>query len=152
MRRSLLVLALMAAAQSGSAAERGDFGAGVIIGSPVAATAKYYLSKTHAVDLGIGGIGGSLAVYGDALWHLWEAEPPPKSGHLSAYLGVGGRFRNAREDVLVGVRAPAGVSYRLGGHPVEIFAEIAPVFEVAPRHFIQLDGGIGARFYFAGAK
>jgi hypothetical protein len=143
-------IVLLFTCRAASASQAGQLGAGVILGSPTGLSVKYFLTDTHAVDAVLGEIGGNLSVHADFLWHAWDASPQPAAGRLGAYLGLGARLRDAREDVQVGVRAVAGGALRLRAHPVEIFAEVAPVFQLVPSDFVQLDGGVGVRFYFAG--
>lgn len=138
----------------GARAQAGELGAGVVLGSPIGGTVKYFMTDTHAVDGGVGAIGGDPAVYADYLWHGWNAFPQPKDARLGAYLGLGGRLRGRSDDAsLFGIRTMAGANLRLRSHPVELFAELGPVFEVAPSSFIQMDGGVGVRYYFqSGSK
>jgi hypothetical protein len=127
------------------------FEAGVIFGEPTGLSLKYWFSDTLAVD---GGLGWSfdddtdLQVHSDVLWHTFELLPVSE-GALAFYFGVGVRaqFRDNRDDV-VGIRIPVGVNYLFEQVPVSIFAEVAPVLDVAPDTDGSFMAGIGARYRF----
>jgi hypothetical protein len=127
------------------------FEAGVIFGEPTGLSLKYWFSDKVAVD---GGLGWSfdddtdLQVHSDVLWHTFELLPVSE-GALAFYFGVGVRaqFRDNRDDV-VGIRIPVGVNYLFEQVPVSIFAEVAPVLDVAPDTDGDFMAGIGARYRF----
>jgi hypothetical protein len=139
------VLALQAA--PAWAQKAGDLGAGVVLGAPTGATAKYWLSGTAAIDGGLG-YSDDLTVYADLLWHSWTVFPQPRSGKLPAYLGIGAEIRNGGDDSDVGLRAVAGVAYWLPRDPVEIFLELVPVFNLSSSEGVGVEAGIGLRYYF----
>ncbi len=142
------ILCLVAfGAASAKAQKAGDFGAGVIVGGPTAITGKLWLSGTQAVDGGVGWY-SRPTVYGDYLWHGWNVLPQPAQGKLPVYLGLGAQIR-AYSDAEVGVRAVLGIAYWLPTQPVEIFAEIVPVFYLTRDVGVGGDGGIGLRYYFS---
>jgi hypothetical protein len=127
-------------------------GVGVIVGEPTGASVKYWLNDTLAVD---GAAGWSfhdhsdLVIQGDLLWHDFDLLPV-SHGRLPVYVGAGGlaRFRNDHYDNQVGLRVPVGVSYMFDNAPVDIFAEVAPVLDVAPNLRGEITGGIGIRYWF----
>ena len=129
------------------AQKAGDFGAGVILGRPSGGSAKYWLSNIHAVDAGIG-VGSDLVFHADFLWHGWKAFPQPKEGKLALHLGLGARIEAEDHETDFGIRTMAGVDYWLKGHPVELFAEIGPVFKLNNDNRFSFDGGVGVRYYF----
>jgi len=127
------------------------FEIGAIFGEPTGLSLKYWLSDTMAVD---GGLGWSfdddtdLQVHSDLLWHTFELFPVSE-GALALYFGVGVRaqFRDNRDDVF-GIRIPVGVNYLFEQVPVSVFAEVAPVLDVAPDTDGGFMAGIGARYRF----
>lgn len=127
-------------------------GVGVIVGEPTGASVKYWLNDTLAVD---GAAGWSFhdhsdfMIQGDLLWHDFELLPVSR-GRLPVYVGAGGqtRFRNDHYGNQVGLRVPVGVSYMFDNAPVDIFAEVAPVLDVAPSLRGEITGGIGIRYWF----
>lgn len=130
----------------------GRFGAGIILGEPTGASAKYWLNDTLAID---GAAGWSFHdhtdfyLHSDLLWHKLDLVPVTR-GRLAGYLGAGGlvRFRDDHYDNQFGVRVPVGVSYMLDNAPVDVFAEIAPALDVAPDVRGEITGGVGLRYWF----
>lgn len=149
MKKIMMAALLLVAGCGALRADPGDFGAGLILGSPFGVTAKYFITNTHAVDAGVGDVADDFTAYADYLWHAWDIFPKPKEGRFEGYLGLGGQLRDARHtDDIFGLRTVAGAGYWVQGAPIEIFAELVPVIELSPNDFVQLDGGIGARYYF----
>ena len=143
---SALLLLLSVVASPARAQKAGDFGVGVILGSPTGGAAKLWLSDHQALSAGIG-FSSNLMVYGDYLWHSWSVLPQPGEGRLPVYLGLGGQIRTLTPDEF-GVRGVLGVSYWLPRNPVELFVELVPVVRVDPWASVGLGGGIGLRYYF----
>ena len=129
------------------ALSKDDIGVGVMVGDPIGITAKYWFNDTRAIDMGMG-FSPDLKIYGDYLWHSWNAFPQPSQGKLGADIGLGTRLVFAHDDTHLGLRMVAGLTYWIPNKPIEIFAEVAPVLEVSPQTTTDLDGGVGVRFYF----
>ncbi|MBI3548199.1 MAG: hypothetical protein HY078_04005 [Elusimicrobia bacterium] len=147
-----ILLAAFAAAMPAAAQTSGQLGAGVIIGEPIGPTIKYWLDDTRAIDAGVG-FGGSNAVFfTDVLFHAWDVAPQPSRGRLGAYVGLGPRIEARDDDALFGLRTIAGGDYRVQGRPIELFFEAGPVFQLTPSHRVDVDGGLGVRFYFGLGK
>lgn len=137
----LSTLCLPARAQKG-----GDAGGGVVLGAPTGITGKLWLDGKQALDAGLGW-NSELTVYGDYLWHVWDLLPQPSQGKLPVYLGLGMQGRMYHEAEF-GLRTVAGIAYWLPRDPVEIFAEIVPVFHLTRATGFGVDGAIGVRYYF----
>lgn len=146
----LAALLCLGCAAPAAAQEIGKIGAGVTLGNPTGLTAKYHRNALLAFDLGLG-FSGDFAVYGDALWHVWDLLPQPAQGKLGLYGGFGPRVET-ENDPEFGIRAIAGAAYWLPRHPIEVFIELGPVFQFAPDRRVQFDGGVGMRVYFAARK
>lgn len=142
-----LVCLVALAATPALAQKAGDAGIGVIVGGPTAITGKLWLSGTQAVDLGLGWY-SRPTIYGDYLWHGWTVLPQPAQGKLPVYIGVGAQVRTY-SDAELGVRAVLGIAYWLPNNPVEIFAEIVPVFYLTRDTGVGGGGGVGLRYYFS---
>ncbi len=131
--------------------ESGDFGAGVVLGSPTGLTAKYWLGGHRAIDGTLAwkfGHEDQLEIAADHLWHhTFPNSSASVRGWLPFYFGLGVRVL-AGDDAEAGVRIPLGLSYMVQDAPVEFFAEIVPVVEFAPDTDADIDGGIGVRYYF----
>ena len=145
------LLMLVAASSELAAQQAGQFGVGVIAGDPLGLTAKYWLGESQAIDGGVG-FGDDYSFYADFLWHLWNLFPQPKQGKLGAYVGLGGLIKaDSDEDPSFGIRTLVGIDYWIQNHPIELFAELGPLFNVTPDTDVDLDGGVGVRFYFGGS-
>lgn len=143
----ILVFAAPLAAVPCSAQDRGELGAGVVLGDPTGGTVKYWLNKTQALEAGVG-FSGDLALWAGTSWHSWTILPQPKQGKLAGYLSLGGRLETD-DDAEFGVRTLLGASYRLPRDPVEVFLEAGPVFRFTPKGGVEADVGLGLRYYFA---
>ncbi len=129
----------------------GKFGAGLVIGEPTGPTVKYWLNDTMAID---GTLGWSLRddnnihLNADVLWHNFDLIQA-SNGRAAVYYGVGPsiEFRHTG-DSRFGARAPIGVSYKLDDKPVDVFVEIAPIFDFAPDLRGDFNAGIGVRYWF----
>lgn len=148
MKKTIAALFLVTGVAGGLQAQnRGEFGAGLVVGDPTGVTAKYWMSRVDAVAFIIG-LRDDFAVSADYMVHSWTIFPRPASGKLGGYLGAGAGFRDLSDDNVFGIRALAGASYILQDYPVEIFAEVVPILRLAPDTEGDLDMGVGVRYYF----
>jgi hypothetical protein len=168
MRPLVLIAFLLAlSAPRPARAEGGNFGLGLIIGSPTGVSLKYYFSKGHAVDgaIGLTTIGNNgLQVHADYLWHPWVLAAEP-SFDLAVYLGIGARLldhdrgRGRDDDFHIGARGPVGLVFDFlkSGVPLDVFVEVALVLDFViggddgddhDSVDLDLNAGIGARYYF----
>ena len=131
------------------AKEKGSLGAGVVLGDPIGPTVKYWFNPDMAIDFGLG-FEKDFTIYADFLWHIWTIFPQPPTGKLAGYLGLGLRFEEKSVDDKFGFRAVTGAAYWIASHPIEVYLELAPVFQVTPDTGTDFDVGIGVRYYFAG--
>jgi hypothetical protein len=148
MKKIILSLLLMTALTGPALADpAGKLGLGVVVGSPIGPTMKYWLDSRTAVDFGIG-FDEDPVFYADFLWHNWNLTPKPTSGQMALYAGVGPRYEviDHHEDEF-GLRVPFGLSYFFDNAPIELYGEIVPVFVIAPDTDAEFDGGVGVRFY-----
>ena len=127
------------------------FGIGAIFGEPTGVSGKVWLNDMMAID-GVVGWGfyeeTEFYTHADVLWHLWDVFPVTK-GRLPLYFGVGPRLKvREHEDDRFGIRFPVGVSYMFDNVPVDIFFEVAPILDVAPRTHGAFTAGIGVRYWF----
>jgi len=133
------------------AAEK-NFGLGVILGEPTGIDAKFWLANQHALEFGTAwSLSGDnkFHIQGDYLFHNFDVLKLNTGDRLPLFFGVGGRmiFRDNRDDIF-GVRFPVGLSYIFTKFPFDIFAEIVPILNVSPDTDFDLEGAIGARFWF----
>jgi hypothetical protein len=133
-------------------AERGGIGVGFIAGEPTGLSLKAWLTEESAVDAGFAWSFSdktSFHIHADYLWHNYTLLPVSQ-GELPVYAGVGARikFKDKNDDTRFGVRIPVGIAYHFPNVPVDIFAEVAPVLDLAPDTEFDINGGVGVRYYF----
>ncbi len=127
----------------------GGFELGVILGEPTGISAKLWFDRNTALD---GALSWSLRdndklhIHADFLWHDYTLIKN-SSGLLPVYYGIGGRIILA-DDAHLGVRVPIGISWLLGGAPLDLFIELAGILDIVPDLDFDLNGGIGIRFIF----
>jgi hypothetical protein len=127
------------------------FGAGVILGEPIGASLKYWLSEQVALD---GAVAWSLwnennfEFHTDVLFHKFDWIPVSR-GRLPFYFGGGIRLKlQDNDDDRFGVRGPVGLSYLFEDLPLDIFVEVGPVIDFTPKTRGGVTGGVGARYWF----
>jgi hypothetical protein len=162
---AMLLAPALVAVGSAQARPPDGFGVGLILGEPTGLSLKKWVAPDRAIDAGIAwsfSENDSLHLHGDYLFHWFDRlEKPATQGRLPLYAGLGARFkfkeegsggrRNSgrnRRDAMIGVRVPFGISYLFADAPVDLFAEIVPILDVAPDTRFSLNAAIGARFYF----
>lgn len=149
--KGLLVLILLIGATSVCAAENKPFGVGVIVGDPTGITVKYHLDPDSAIAAGIGwetSDNDRTYGYADYLYHLHDLIKV-KKGRLPVYFGCGLRFlERENKDDKFGLRLPVGLEYRFDGLPLGAFAEAVPVLNLSPDTDLDMEGGLGIRFFF----
>ena len=125
-----------------------EIGVGFIIGEPTGLTAKKWFNDRNAVDAGLAwsfSNDASLNIHADYLYHRiyhrYERRIP-------IYFGIGGRMV-LNDDTSMGIRFPIGVGKTFIQQPIELFLEIVPVVEIVPDSDFDLNGAIGARYYFS---
>ena len=132
-------------------AERGPFGLGAIFGAPTGISAKYFLDKSNAIDGAIAydfSGDNDFHIHADYLYHNYSLITVEK-GELPVYFGIGGRLKiRDNKDDKFGIRFPVGLAYEFADVPVDVFLEVAPVWDVAIDYDFDLEGGVGVRFYF----
>ncbi len=129
----------------------GPFGIGIIIGEPTGIDAKFFLSGTNAIEGAVAwSVSGknNLHLQAEYLYHRYDLIKVEK-GQLPLFFGVGGRviFREDADDI-IGVRIPVGLVYEFENAPFDVFGEIVPIMDLTPDTDFDLEGAIGARFYF----
>jgi len=124
-----------------------DMEAGLMIGEPTGLSFKMWRNNQTAFDAGLAwsfSDDGSLHIHGDYLLHEWlEVE----EGSLAFYYGIGARIR-VTSNSKFGARIPAGLQYLMEGSRIGFFFEIAPILNLLPDTDLDVNGGIGARYFF----
>ncbi|NTV02848.1 MAG: hypothetical protein HGB04_08720 [Chlorobiaceae bacterium] len=133
------------------AATKDGFGVGVIVGEPTGISLKKWTDDTHAVDAALAFSltnGNAFQFHADYLIHETSGSIPELKGNLPWYYGIGGRVKADDGDTRVGVRVPLGISYMFADAPLDFFAEVAPIVDIAPYVSLRLNGALGLRYYF----
>jgi len=126
------------------------FGLGIIIGEPTGISFKGWVNERNAIDGGLAWSftrNGSVHVHADYLWHSFRVFQTQE--RIPIYYGIGGRIRTGHnEEAQLGVRVPVGIGYLFKDAPVDLFFEIAPIVDLAPKTELEANAGLGARFWF----
>jgi hypothetical protein len=156
MQRSLifgLIAALaIASAAPATAQDTKHVGVGFIVGEPTGLDAKFFLNNENALEFGLAwSLSGDneLRVQGDYLWHRYDLIELSNGDEMPFFFGVGLRWVSVDEfDDVFGIRFPIGLAYMFTNYPFDIFAEIVPILDLTPDTDFDLEGAIGARFWF----
>jgi hypothetical protein len=158
MKRSIIsgLIAALALTAAVPAAAQGDdkyVGVGFIIGEPTGLDAKFFLNNVHALEFALAwSLEGEneLHLQGDYLWHKYGLIDLNNADEMPLFFGIGGRFvaRDDDQDDILGIRFPVGLDYIFTNYPFDIFAEIVPILDIVPDSDFDLEGAIGARFWF----
>jgi len=143
-----LAILLTVCAPEAPAQDKG-FGIGLILGEPTGFSAKGWIDSRSAIDAGLAWSflhETTFHVHVDYLLHTIDLT---KRSNMPVYYGIGGRIKaGGVGGDRIGIRIVGGLVYFVPGSPVDIFGEIAPVLDFAPSTDLQINGGIGARYYF----
>ena len=127
-------------------------GVGFIIGEPTGLDAKFFMNNTNALEFGLAwSLSGAneMHLQGDYLWHRYGLFDLKNGDEMPLYFGVGARFIfYEHADDVFGIRFPIGLDYLITNYPFDIFAEIIPILDLTPDSDFDLEGAIGARFWF----
>jgi hypothetical protein len=141
-----------------------NVGVGLVAGTGLAVTARWWLGPDTSVDtrLGIDGLGeGLLSLSADYQYDLLDIIPSGAAVHMPVYVGIGaqvgidvspndGAFDG--DDFGLGARVPVGIRAEFERVPVDIFAEFVPRLMLIEPGIggpaFDLSAGIGARFFF----
>ncbi|CAN5900478.1 hypothetical protein BH11MYX2_BH11MYX2_09290 [soil metagenome] len=145
-------------AASGTRADKGTFGIGLILGEPTGISAKLYLADDKAIDAAVGFafFGGGLQAHTDYLWHPYILQSREQFV-LPVYIGPGIRAIDYRDGengdrFALGVRVVGGILFDFKQVPLDAFVEVAGVVEYkfgdGGGAGIKLNAGAGARYYF----
>jgi hypothetical protein len=159
--KTLLLGLLIAVIMSSLAHAKHDLGVGIIVGEPTGVSVKTWINDRNALDAAVAwsfSENDSFQFHADYLFHNFSLiKMDDVSGTFPVYFGLGGRIKLKEDnkgkgrnddDALVGIRVPFGISYLFADAPVELFVELVPILDIAPDSDFDLNGAIGARFYF----
>ena len=114
-------------------------------------TLKFFIDENNAIDFGAGwqiSDTDNFHIYGDYLYHL-NYLLDVSEGTFPLFFGAGVRYViNEDDDDELGIRLPVGLEYIVQHVPIRIFIELVPVLDLTPDTEFELDGGVGARYFF----
>jgi hypothetical protein len=136
-----------------------NFGLGAVAGSPTGIALKLLMSHRSALSARAG-----WSFVGDKGLHLtgdyqylfpmvFETAEGTSISNFTPYLAAGGTFRFKEEEETddtefhLGIRIGGGVEYSIAPR-FAIFVEALPVVTLVPATEFDLEGGLGALFYF----
>jgi hypothetical protein len=148
-----VALALAAPAMAQKQGDNKYAGVGFIVGEPTGLSAKFFLNNEHALQFGLAwSLDGAneLHLQGDYIWHRYGLIDLKNGDEMPLYFGVGGRFifSEGDKDDIFGIRFPVGLDYLFTNYPFDIFVEIVPILDLTPDSDFDLEGALGARFWF----
>jgi hypothetical protein len=154
----ILIASPVLADDEGRSAEKGTFGAGIIIGEPTGVTAKLYVKDDQALQAaaGFAFVGGGIHMHLDYVFHPVILQSRD-SFVLLAYIGPGVRliqYRDGRDEdfVALGLRAVGGLLFDFKDNPLDAFVEVGGVleygFEDDEGFGPALNVAAGVRYYF----
>lgn len=158
MKHILVVISLFFSSLSFAAGAH-RLGAGLILGNPTGLSGKYLLDKTNSID---GAVAWNLSddhtmfhIHSDYLWQVSNIFKD-LDAIIDLFYGVGLRFvakdppprADDDENSKLGPRLPVGLRHMFRDPRIEVFVEIALIVNFIPSTDIDLDLGIGGRYYF----
>jgi hypothetical protein len=147
---ALSIVVFMFFATSTPAQDKG-FGIGVMIGQPTGLTAKNWMSEGNALDFALGfsfakNYNG-VNMHSDYLWHSYNIIQSKEKFVL--YYGPGLSLRTGKNgNGQFGIRGEVGLEWMSHSVPIDVFMEIAPVFNFIASTGFNIDADFGARYYF----
>lgn len=130
----------------------GQFGVGAVLGDAEGLTAAYFVSETKYISASLGLTGGKQNLNGN---FLWNKKNLLTLGHqkFDVHFGLGGRFKEKDTtkgvENFLGLRFPLGARYVFTKVSIDIFSELAFIYEIGgPSHDSELSLSLGARYLF----
>ncbi len=149
LNKVLLICTLLIILTGTSNAQQTGFGLGLIVGEPTGLSGKYWINPWTAIDCAFAWSidkKSGVHLHSDYVWHDYRIISVIK-GKLPIYYGVGARIVFATDNIF-GVRGVAGLNYIFDGTPLDIFIELVPTLDIAPKVGFDFNGAIGIRYYF----
>ena len=136
---------------SAISAQEKKFGLGIMIGQPTGLSAKYWLNNDNALDFGLAysfiGNDSGFSLHCDYIYHINGLIK--STIQLPIYYGFGARIRSVdHSKSYLGARGVVGLLYLDSKYPIDVFVELAPVFNLFPETSLHFDLALGARYYF----
>ena len=145
----LVLLGLAAALPQAAGAQSSGFGLGLILGEPTGFSFKGWIDQKSAIDAALAWSFVHETTFHVHVDYLWHTDALTKRADMPFYYGIGGRIKTGGAgDVRIGVRVVGGLAYYIPDTPLDVFVEIAPILDISPSTDFQINGGLGARYFF----
>lgn len=160
-----LFVASVAHAEADTGNLKGRFGLGFQVGQPFAIVGKYWLSQDAALQGYAGTFDGDAGILGlDWVQTIGRVRPSGAPIFFGFHIGVGGALGlgdhacfdhwghhygcDDDDTIALGVRVPVAANMYFDKVPIEVFLELAPLFQIVPDFHGDLSLGLGGRYYF----
>ncbi len=146
------ILMLLIAGSTVKAADSG-MGAGFIIGEPTGICAVNKMNDSNSLAAAVAWSltgNSSLHLHIDDLFFRNDllALPFYYGGGIRVLLVENGENEDENRATRLGVRLPLGVTYQFKPHPIDMFFEVVPIFDLLPGTDFDLNAAVGVRYYF----
>ena len=136
---------------AGHAGPGGDFGLGLVLGTPTGLSAEYFIDRANSLHLtlGLDALEGQR-LYLSLNWRGYLASlVDGRRVRLPIYVGLGGYVAD-QELNSFGVRAPLGFSIDFRRNPLNLFFELGAALELTGDESLsaRIGGAFGFHFYF----
>ncbi|MBT8378654.1 MAG: DUF3996 domain-containing protein [Ignavibacteria bacterium] len=145
----LVALFIVALVSVSTFAQNKKVGVGIIVGEPTGVSLKYWTSSTTAFDAALAWSfvdEGAFHIHVDYIFHNFNLIRI-SDAKVPFYYGIGGRIKTANKS-RIGVRVPLGLAYIFNSAPLDIFLEVVPILDLAPKTDFKINAAIGARYFF----
>lgn len=151
MKQLFFCIVLLIYSSNFSFSQSNNTGLGIIVGEPTGVSFKYWLDKNSAIDAAAAWSftsQGAFHIHADYLLHSFDLFTITGGGKLPLYYGIGGRLKFVSDNTRLGVRIPVGLEYIFPDKKIDIFLEIVPLLDLAPKTEFTLNAALGARYFF----
>lgn len=146
----LFVTSIFASSYSHALPSAGQVGLGLIAGQPSGLSGRYVLNENSSIDGGLSwrlGEGSGVSFFADYLIDKPELVKTVKE-QFPVHFGIGAAVGSYADTTIFAARIPGGISYFFREQPVQLFLELAGFFTLVPDMDFDIEGFLGARYYF----
>ena len=151
MKTLILFLALTL---SSVALAEGPNGVGIVLGEPTGITFQHKINAERFMDFTFAYdwddeewmLMGDYKVHLPTLFGSGVPVMPYIGGGL--FLHIEGEDKAHKDDVVIGLRIPFGVDWKVPDTSFSLFGEVAPGMEFIPKTDAEIQAGVGGRFFF----
>jgi len=124
-------------------------GLGLMIGEPTGISCKGWVTRSGAIQLGIG-YPSLSSRWGTALSaeYLWHSHIFRSRESFPLFYGLGGIFGVSSGANLMGARGVLGIAWWPRRSSIDLFLQMAPTIYFEPVSQFEFDFGFGVRYFF----